>query len=454
MAYSNTTSSGFPLKWIIGGILLVIGLLIVNGITGKNNDQSWQIAQSTGGAIEVIDRGGYYFKGFSTVWTYPKYEQLEYTSEKTKEYPNDDSVEVTFNDGGTAKFSSMVRIQLPTLAQDRILFHRQFAGNIDAVRSAVKGHLINALKSTGPLMSASEHQTSRKSEYAQVVQEQLSLGLYEMKRVERLLKDQIDTSGKPTLVFATEIIMDEKGVKPKLSEPSPLSKLGINVVQFSITGTEYDPKTREQFATKKEAFLAAENSKAQQQKEVQQRLMVVEKGLREKAEIEAESNKLLAAATIKANQERLVAETRASQEKTVAETEASKLVAVALQTKAAAETAAAQEKAVAELKAQQQLEVSRLERQAAEENAKKEIVLADAKKQSLLLGGAISEKERVLAEISAKRDIGVAEQLSKIATPSTVINGGNGTGNTDGNNNLLNLVLLKSMGVIPDAVKK
>jgi hypothetical protein len=453
-------SEGAPIaslvKLILAVVVIVIAGLAFNGTVGHNDNHNWQIVQSINGEIRTIDSGGYYWKGWGTVWTYPKYITLDYT-EPSKESPGDDSVEVTFNDGGTAKMSTVTRIETPITDKQRLLFHQQLPdadGTHRNVRAAVKAYLVNCLKSSAPLMTSSENQTSRKAEYTQVVQEQLMSGLFEMRRVERVLKDQFDAKGQPITVFATEVILDEKSGKPKISEPSPLTELGIQVKQFSVTGTKYDEMTQKQFAVKKDAFLATENSKAQREKEVQQRLMVVEKGYREKAEIEAEANKIAATATIKATQDATVATTKANQEKVVAETEAAKLVAVATQTKIAAETAAAQEKAVAELKAAQQLEVARLNRQAAEENAKAQITMAEAQQKSLALAGAMSEHDRVIAELAVKRDIGVAAELSKISVPHVVIgsgasaSAGNTAGGGSANADLINISLLKNLGLL------
>ncbi len=425
-----------PIKAIFIGVVFILGIFAAIGLTGKNNDQDWQVKQSLGGEVEIISKPGYYYKGFSTVWTYPKYIQFEYLEKDTR---GDESVGVIFNDGSSAKFSTMIRLATPSIDEKRRNFHQQFKADEEAIARAVRSHLINCLRSTGPLMSASEHQTARKAEFNQIVQDQLMAGLYEMRRVNKKVEGQVDAKGEPITVLATEILMGQDG-RPLVSQKSPLADLDIKVVQFSVLDSPYDAKAMEQFAIKKEAFLSAEGSKAQREKEVQQTLMVQQKGLREKAEIEAEANKKLAAATINANQE-----------KTVAETNAQKLASVALQTKIAAETFAAQEKAVAELNAQRQLEVAKLERQAAEENAKKEITLAESKKQSLALGGAISEKDRVLATINADRDVRVAAELSKVAVPSTVINSGSSASGSSGNSELLNLVLLKSMGVLPQA---
>ena len=76
----------------------------------------------------------------------------------------------------------------------------------------------------------------------------------------------------------------------------------IGILQFSVTETQYDEQTLQQFAAKKQSYLAAEQAKAQRQEEYQQRLMVTERGLRQVAEIEAAENQEKKKATIAAEQ--------------------------------------------------------------------------------------------------------------------------------------------------------
>lgn len=403
-------------------------IAIFNGGVGHCDDQDWQILQYPNGTVRVVDKPGWYMKWFGSVWNYPRNFQFEFSNEISAESPTDESTRVTFNDGGTADMDTMIRFSAPGTVDQKREFHRLFGGNLDNVKYSVWGHLSNVLKASGPLMSASENQSSRKSEFNNVAFEQMNAGLYEMKRVERELKDQFDDKGKPITVYATEVILDEKTNLPKISQVSPLQQMGVRVTQFSITETEYDEQTRKQFAQKKDAFLAAERAKAQREEEVQQRLMVEQRGLREKAETEA-----------KVNQEKAMAVITAQKEKEVAETQAAKQLAVAELEKKTAETVALK-----------QLEVAKLERQAAQENAQKEIELAKSKKESIELGGAITEKERVLAEIAAGRDAQVAAALAKMMVPSTVIAGSGGSqdGGTGVQENLINIAIMKSMGVI------
>lgn len=439
MSY-NSTSSGLSLgsKLKLGGVIFALLLVIVSffGAVGKNDDQNWQVLQYPTGTVRIINSPGYYVRAFGTVTTYPRNWQVEYKTSKTEDW----ATKVTFNDGGWAHMDSIIRFASPSTEPLQREFHRLFAGSERNVEAAVWAHLADAMKSSGPVMSTSEHQSARRSEYNALVQDQLEKGLFEMRKVEKQLLDQTDEKGKPITVYATEVIT--KDGQPTVQNPSPLTGFGIKITQFSITDVRYDEQTVKQFVTKKEAFLAAENSKAQREKEVQERLMVQEKGLREKAEAEAAANKQMALEVINANREKTVAETNANKEKQVAETNAARELAVATLTKQQAEVAAAQK-----------LEVAKLERQAAEEDAKKQVLLAEAQKKSLELGGALSERDRVLAEIAASRDAKVAAELAKVHTPSTVINGGGtGSGGAAGGE-LLNLVLLKSMGILPEVKK-
>jgi hypothetical protein len=403
---------------IVAAIVAVTTIASFNGLIGKNDDQNWQVLQSVGGKITIIDNAGYYFKKFGTVTTYPRAVQEEFGRSEGE------SVRTTFNDGGTAEVSTMIRYQTPTLEPDRRKFHRDFSGNIANSNISVRAHLINDIKATGPLMSSTENQASRKSEFTDVILNQLRDGLYEMRRV-RVATGNQDEDGKDIMVYATEIILDEKGL-PKIAEASPLAEYGIQILQFSTTEIDYDEQTKAQFMTKKKSFQLAEQSKAEREQEVQQRLMIIEKGLREKAEVEAVANKEMASATINATREKIVAETRAAQ-----------VLAVAKLEKQSAET-----------KAEQVLAVAKLTKEAASEDAEAIIILATAEEEKIAKAGAITEEVRVLAEIAAKRDVQVAEFLSQTKTPEVVIIGGGDSNGSSLTDNLVNIKLMQGAGLI------
>jgi hypothetical protein len=402
------------IKKIIIGFALILGFIMT---IGNNNDQSWLIIQYPWGDVKVIDTAGLYFKGGGSHWHYPRNWQVEYDEDKT--------FKVVFNDGGSATMNAMVRFSSPLTLEGKRKFHQLFGGNEDAVKAAVWAHLSDAMKSSGPVMSASEHQSARRGEFTCLVQDQLQKGLFEMKRVSRTLHDQYDDKGKPISVYATEVIFIGDTGEQKIARPSPLTDFNIVITQFSITDVIYDDQTQRQFAQKKEAFLSAEGSKAQREKEVQERLMVEERGRREKAETESIALKEKAQAVI-----------NAQRVKEVEELNSARKLAVALLAKQEAETLA-----------QQQLEVAKLQKERAKEEAETQIVLAQAQQKALEMGGAISERDRVLAELEMNTKIGVARELSKIAVPNFIIAGGQDGNSVSGN--MLNLIMMKNLGLMP-----
>ena len=419
----------------IVAIILIVGSVLIGGGFEKNNDQNWQIVQSVGGTVTVRDQAGWYFKKFATVYTYPRYYDAIYNSVSDEGKKSDESIRTTFNDGGTAQIDTFVRFSTPTNTDKRLEFHRQFAGSIENASYAVKAHMINCVKATGPLMSSSENQTARKSEFAAVIESQLLDGLYGMRQVEKVLRDQFDENGKPITVMATEIIADKDGM-PVVAKNSPLENYGIGVVQFSVTAIEYDTETRKQFSTKKRSFLKAEEMKAQKAEMVAERKKIEEEGKKDKAQAEAVANVLKAKAVIAAE---LTAE-------------------VALQTKIAAETKAAQLLSVAELsKATLLMEASAKFEQAeimaatALELKKAEIAKAEGRKEAIELSGAITELEAAQIQAEVDKAKYVAEAYAKIKLPTTMfIGGGEGAGGMT--ENLVNIRLMEAAGLFDKTV--
>lgn len=410
-------------KWVP-----VLGLLwVTNHFIGINADQDWVIVQYPWGSVRVVDSAGWYPRVGHSYWSYSRNWQVEYDGEW--------AFKVVFNDGSSAKMNAMVRFASPTTPEGKREFHRLFAGNTEAVEAAVWAHLSDAMKSSGPVMSASEHQSARRGEFTSLVQDQLQKGLFEMKRISKTLQDQFDDKGKPITVYATEVVFNDDG-SHKIARPSPLSDFGLVITQFSITDVTYDEQTQRQFAQKKEAFLSAEGSKAQREKEVQERLMVEERGRRQKAEAESIALKIKAEEVINAQRLKEVAELTAQKEKVVAETNAEKTLAVAILTKREAETRATQE-----------LECAKIDKMRAQEEAEARIILASAQEKALKLAGALSERERVLAEIERDKAIGVASHISRIKVPEFVIS--SGSDGKSAQDSLINMMLLNQLNLLP-----
>lgn len=423
---------------IISGVLalIIIGAMLAGGI-GKNDAQNWQIIQSVRGTITVRDQAGWYLKMFATVWTYPRYVDKAWNDEIDEGEKAKQSIRTTFNDGGTAQISTYIRYMTPIEENQRVEFHRQFAGNIENATVSVKSHQINCVKATGPLMSASENQSARKAEFTQLIWDQVVDGLYGMRRVEKEVVIEPEpiiagTSVVPGVIstpapkvefkLTTELILDDLG-QPTIVKASPLIAYGIKVLQFSVTGIEYDDDTLKQFSTKKLAYLAAEQSKADREKEKQERYNIIEKGLREVAEAQAAGNVEKETAVVAAQLKAEVAE----------------------QAKIEAETVAEMALAVAEIErdqAQVNLEIATLDAEAV-------IVLAEAEREKIELAGALTELETAMIDAKVQMAGEVANAMAQIQVPSVMIIGGEG-GNSASNvlGHLINMKLLKDSGLM------
>ncbi|RLI65415.1 MAG: hypothetical protein DRO67_02715 [Candidatus Asgardarchaeum californiense] len=425
----------FKEKFMAGIVAVAVVAVIFLFIGGfaKNNDQNWQVVQYPNGTVTIRDKAGWYPRWFATVTTYPRYYDGIYNAVKDEGKKSDESIRVTFNDGGFAQVDTFVRFSTPIDPEKRKEFHRQFSGRIENASYSVKAHMINCVKATGPLMSSSENQTARKAEFAAIIESQLSNGLYSMRQVEKELRDQFDENGKSVTVMATEIIKDNKGI-PSIAKASPLEVYGIGILQFSVTEIEYDTETRKQFATKKESFQLAEKMKAQKAEMVAERLKIEEEGKKDKAQAEAIANVAKAKAVIAA---KLKAE-------------------VALQTKIEAETRAEQLLSVAEITKKEKLTLANMGLEVAEIEAKqaaaqKEAMIAKAegRKEAIELSGDITELEQAMIDASVDKARAVAEALAGMEVPKTLIIGGQEGGSGGGlMEHLINMKLMTDAGLL------
>ena len=434
---------------IIGVIVGVIALVaLTSGFMGSNDNENYQIVQSLSGKMEVRDQAGWYVRNFAKVTTYPKSIQVFYSKSANEGNKDDESIRATFNDGGIADISTMVRFRMPVSEDKRLLIHREFTGNKENVIAAVRSHLLNSVKATATMMTATENQTSRKTEFAEVINGQLVKGLYQMRRIE---KDAIDFSGKAKLdvngktltTYATDIVLDDKTKLPIVLQESPLKQYDIDVTQFSITSVDYDDETRKQFALKKDATLKTELAKV----EVEQARMLTEKavqlGLKTVAEAQATANTEAAGQVIAAQRDKQLAEIAAQKQVAIAAQET--LQATQVKEKVLVEASKALEvakvtKAQAEVLATQELEVAKVQKAAAIENAAKIITLAEATQKQIALAGNITEKEKVLATIFADRDVGIAKELAGLKLPSQIVMTGSNSGSSGGADGLFNVM--------------
>ena len=439
---NQTVHKGLPYVAATLGILIIA--CSVPLLVQWNNEEHYQIVEFPSGDLSVIDTTGFHFQAFGEVFTYPRYvdtylsksgDESNSDGKKKAARDRDTSVRVTFNDGGWGFMSNHLKFQMPVTREKRIALHRHFGeGGEAAIREAIGHHLINCLKNTGPLMSGSEHQSQRKAEFYKVVSDQLSKGIYTMERVKQKTERGEKTDGfgdEQDVQYITRIKRDTNG-QPILSATSPLPEYGIAVVQYNQTDTIYDPDTVSQINAKRNSYQLAEEAKAGVEKEHQKLQEVIEKGRLAVANVEAEQQKIKKGILVNALKDLDVTEIHQQEQVTIAE----------------------QAVGVAKEKLKQvttELETSKIAIKIAESEAKSLISLSQATRAKLDFGGALSEREKLFAEMRMQRNAAIAKSIAEIPSPRTVIFGegksatGGAASSSSTGETLMNLIMLQQL---------
>ncbi|MCP3965058.1 MAG: hypothetical protein GY750_10340 [Lentisphaerae bacterium] len=381
------------------GIILVIVLgvfLLSRGLIGKNEIQNFQVVQSLGGNISINSKGGYYSKFFPTVWNYPKIRNVYFSRDKREGSPVDESIEIRFKNKGTGFVSTRVTYKLFGGKDAVMAMHENCAGDTEIADSIVLAKLKEVARIKGSELTSSE-----------VVEKQES--------------------------FITDIRKDMIG-------NMSLAKMGIIVEKVELTSVDFDSETLKLFKAQQKAILLGKEAEANK---IKYDMQLKETDAKYKQQIAEEKGK--------AEMQKMKAVTDAQREAELAKIEAQKKVTVAELEKKEALVKQQRIVEVSELikkgalvDASKKEEVARIELVQAKLDAQSKIELARAKQKEVELSGAITEKERILAEIDANRQIGVAKNIAEsirgTKLPDTVI-----IGESKGDGNLMKMWLLKQI---------
>ena len=366
-------------KLIAGAVValvLIIGLATVGKqIFETNNAGYYQIKQATvTGDMTVIADPGTYLQMFANITTY-QISDVYYFSKTEGEGDNQTNAEpikVRFNDGGTAEISGMIKFRLPSDPEKRLALHRDFK-NFEAIKHDLMRQVVTeALMQTAPLMRAEDSYSTRRSEFTDIAEDQVVLGIFET--VSKEFKEK-DADGNEFIVAEVNVKRDDKNL-PLIRKDSPLKQYGIEVVQFVIKDIDFDQTIDALISKKKEA---------EQQK-------VVARANAEKAKQDAITAREQGSANI-------------ATEKAKQDVEKIKEVTIA----------------------QKEFEVAKLNAQKAKEEAEAEIVKgkALAEVNRLKVQAGLTPLERATIEKETK--IGIAAELAKVQFPGMMVIGGGGS---------------------------
>lgn len=333
----------------LGLFSVVIGtattLFLAGNIVETNSPEYYQIKQAAvSGELSLKDTAGMYPQMFGKITTYRKADDLGIHN-----------TTVRFRDGSTATITGTVKFRAPISYDQRMKAHTEMQ-SYSTMKANVNEAVEGALKQTANLFGAEEVYSTKRSEFIEMFRGQLMEGIYKT------------STGKST----NEIVYNDDGF-PVIAKPSVLAEYGLSVVNIEINDIDFDQKTDELIAARKDAEQQETLARAEAVRAQQDALTAEERG---KAQV------------AKAKYDALVVK-----EKAVIE--------------AQKQTAIEQERTLQAIEQAKQIEA----------NGE-----AEASRQKALVEAGLSPREQ--AEFDMRTAIGVAEAMKGLQFPSVMVFGG------------------------------
>lgn len=391
------------ITFVFLGIGLIILLFCLGSIVETNNEGFFQVKQAAlSGDMSIRQSAGLYFQNFGTIWTYKNVATVGFGEQKGEGQADIPAIPVIFNDGSKASISGLVRVRLPQNPDEIFSLKKEFSGGFDHfIVAGIVPIVRNAVKLAANLRSAQDAYTTL-ALFQQDIEDQLQNGTY-VTRSDKVLVQRAtgDTEERQVTVVVkypdNSTKLDINGT-PLAGKPRRIAnrfyELGCEVNDCVISIPDFDDLVENMIAKRKEEAMKTELAK--------------------QAAIRAQQDAITAEEQGKAN----VAEA-----KYVKEVELVK-----------ATTDARKEFEVAEFNAKKALE-----------EKKQKISIAEGVKQELLIADGLSAREKYQIDANVRRDIGVAEHMSKWVGPQIVAGGSNGNGGGSGIEDALMIRMMQEL---------
>lgn len=158
-------------------------------------------------------------------------------------------INVQFNDASKAGVTGQIKFKLPRTPEKLLKIHRDFRSYDNMVADLVEQFVSASLKQSSPHFGAEDLYSTRRSEFIDLTTRQVNEGLFATKYTEDIY---VDASGNEKIRRRVSIAKDKNG-NPVIAEPSIFEKYGVEVVQLVIKDFDFDARTDELIAKRKEA---------------------------------------------------------------------------------------------------------------------------------------------------------------------------------------------------------
>lgn len=373
--------------------IAVIMLILGSRVLETNKIGHIQVKQAAvSGTMSVRTSPGTYFQTFGDITDYRYSDAIYLSSEDLDGGDGEENgaIDVLFPDGSCdVDFVGQyeVRADHETWLKIKERYPTQ-----KQLKSMIRQQIVEVITNTASLMNAEDAYSSKRSDYIRLCREQLIYGLYKPTYV--VVYDTIQGGQvQETRIYDVDRHEDGSAI---ISKIALLGDYDIILSQFNIKKLHhFDERTVELIDKRKEA-------KAMQQKAI----------------------------TAKAKGEADIATEKATQEaiKIKEVTQAQKIAEVAT------------------IAAEKEYMVEQFNAKKALEEKKKKIAVAQGIAEELRIADGLSEREKYQIDADVRRDVGVAEHMSKWVGPQIVMSGGdNKNGGASGIENALMIKMMQDL---------
>lgn len=316
--------NGIPTKLIATGAAFVALLVVFVTAFGINDAGHRTVVQYPTGTLYVKFTPGIYPQWFGSTEVYNDVLTFDYDKTPSKDESSIDQtgISVRYQDGGTGTVYGKARFTLPNDEETMLHLHKAFRSNRGVSQKLIKSVTEEGMNLTAGLMSSEEAYAEKRSIFTQWASQQISQGKFQT-RLEKITSVD-ESTGKTVTKNIPVISYGDNGLPIHLN--SDLEDYGIDVNGFQITDWDFEPKTLQQIATKREATMAIITAKANAERAKQDAITSEEQG---------KANVMMAKYEKEVVKERAIVD--AQREKEVAVITAEKNVEVARQMKLEAE---------------------------------------------------------------------------------------------------------------------
>lgn len=243
-----------------------------------NADEIVVIQSPISGTLTWYTTAGLKWQGWGYVTRYRKSFTYWFSYRPDQGAKVDQSLKTRFYDGGHAKISGSVRVDLPLDEKSLNALHIRF-GSQDAIEHAVVGTVFEkSVYMAGPLMSSKESYAEKRPLLIFYIEDQALHGVYQTTTQDVRMKDPI--TGAEKTVTLTKIIENPKSPGGMArQEVSPLTEFSLKCYNLAINQIKYDDIVEKQILQQQEAIMAVQTAVARAKEAEQDALTAEQRGL-------------------------------------------------------------------------------------------------------------------------------------------------------------------------------